>query len=502
MARGVLRVPRMQLNHLASLLTVIAVTACGDSPSNTSPDTSDTTDTTDTAGPDDGDATDETDTPGTTDTSDTPETDAGPTGPTTWDERFEAVIPSTGVVELRLEFEPGAWQSILDMWLTQKVKVERRAVVDHGPLAHPAIGVRLKGLSSLVFPNGADPGGKYPLKLDFNSQGGERLHGVDELALNSSINDPSYVRDWLTAEMYRRTDVPVAKIGYAEVSIVAPELGETAGQVGERHIGLQPLSQVIDKRFLKHVFGEADHADDGNLYKCTYNRFGACAFFWLGNSPSDYVKTTDCAEGYDECGLILQTNEDDPTQNTYADVLALIEVLELDDDTELAARLPDLFDVDHFLRLSAVTVATGNMDSYFGRGHNYYLYRRADGRFQMIPWDFDLAYARGCNSGYEDPTCGGLDTHPLVKRILAIAAWRDTYLDYLCEVGTTLMTPELHTTWLTTLDTRIADRIATDPNADYAAYRAEVDLETGTLMAFVAEQQAMLLGACDHDRGP
>ncbi len=485
----------------AILLAALALTACGDPTDSTpdtatNPDTNDTNEVSEVGEPSDTSGTPDADAP------DTPETDAGPTGPTTWDERFEAVIPSTGVVELRLEFEPGAWQSILDMWLTQKVKVERRAVVDHGPLAHPAIGVRLKGLSSLVFPNGADPGGKYPLKLDFNSQGGERLHGVDELALNSSINDPSYVRDWLTAEMYRRMDVPVAKIGYAEVSILAPELGGTGGQVGERHIGIQPLSQVIDKRFLKHVFGEANDADDGNLYKCTYNRFGACALFWLGNSPSDYVKTTDCAEGYDECGLILQTNEDDPTQNTYADILALIEVLELDDDTELATRLPDLFDVDHFLRLSAVTVATGNMDSYFGRGHNYYLYRRADGRFQMIPWDFDLAYARGCTSGYADPTCGGLDTHPLVKRILAIDAWRNAYLDYLCEVGTTLMTPELHATWLSTLDQRIGDRIATDPNANYAIYRAEVDLETGTLMAFVAEQQAMLLDACDEARGP
>ena len=436
------------------------------------------------------------DAPDTTDTSGPDEVDGadGSGAPSTWEERFEAVIPSEGVVPVRLEFEPGVWREILESWLLRGEKVERRAVIASGPLAHPAVGVRLKGLSSLVFPNGLDLGGKYPLKLDFNSQGGERLHGVDELGLNSSIHDPSFVRDWLAARMFREMDVAAAKVGFADVTISAPEAA--TDESADYHIGLQPLVQVIDKRFLKHAFGEDNNADDGNLYKCTYNQFSACSLAWLGDSPSDYVRATGCAADDEVCGLILQTNEDDPSKNDYADVLHLIETLAIADETERVAKLPLVFDVDHFLRLAAVNTAIGNHDSYFGRGHNHYLYRRADGRFQMIPWDFDLSYARGCEAGFEYPTCGEPTNHPLVAQIWSVDAWRLAYEGYLCELGTTLMTPEVQGGWIEALFERLEDHVAADENAVLEVFRAELALDGGVLMEFVAEQQAMLLGAC------
>jgi hypothetical protein len=52
-------------------------------------------------------------------------------------------------------------------------------------------------------------------------------------------------------------------------------------------VGLYVTAQVIDKRFLRERFGEADHADDGNLYKCVYNSFGACSLAWQGPDPAE-----------------------------------------------------------------------------------------------------------------------------------------------------------------------------------------------------------------------
>lgn len=441
-------------------------------PDTIDPDTTEPHDTIDTAGPVEVDGSGE---------------------PSTWEERFEAVIPSTGVVAVPLEFEPGVWREILEAWVQRSEKVERRAVISEGPLAHPAVGVRLKGGNSLVIgegPEGVVLSGKYPLKLDFNSQGGERLHGVDELGLNSSIQDPSYVREWLASQMFRAMDVEAAKVGFADVTI-------TSGDESH-HAGVQPLVQVIDKRFLKHVFGEDGGADDGNLYKCTYNQFGACTLQWLGDDVSDYVRETGCATGETRCGLMLRTNEDDPAKNDYRDVMELISVLVEEDPALLEVRLPEVFDVDHFLRLAAVNLAIANFDSYFGRGHNHYLYRRADGRFQMIPWDFDLSYARGCSQSFENPSCGDPDNHRLVTRILSVPSWRDRYLEYVCEVGQTLMTPERHRGWLTDLEARLRDHLASDENADLEAFEREVDLEAGVLLEFVTFQHTMLLGACER----
>lgn len=104
-----------------------------------------------------------------------------------------------------------------------------------------------------------------------------------------------------------------------------------------------------------------------------------------------------------------------------------------------------ILNVEHFLHLAAVAYATSNLDSYFGKGHDYYLYHRADGRFQMIPWDFDLAYAMPvCEADIADPTCGQRASHPLVDRILAVPAWRTRYLAILREVASTWLTRAHH----------------------------------------------------------
>ena len=421
------------------------------------------------------------------------ETSEVDSGPSTWEERFELVIPSDGVVQIELGLDEGAWQEMLERWVDESIKVEKKATIAAGPLTHPAVGVKLKGANSLVIGEGPDGGldlgGKYPLKLDFNSQGGERLYGVDELGLNSALHDPSLVREWLASKMFGSMGVEAAKVGFADVTIV------TGAQ--RFHVGVQPLVQVIDKRFLKHRFGEDTGADDGNLYKCTYNQFGACTLQWLGDSISDYVHTTGCSLGEDVCGLVLQTNEDDPRLNDYRDVMELIEVLKTEDTAELERRLPEVFDVDHLLRLAAVNLAISNYDSYFGRGHNHYLYRRADGRFQMIPWDFDLSYARGCSDSFENPACGDPESHRLVTRILSVERWRETYFDYVCEVGQTLMTPEVHRGWLEALKERLGTHLEDDPNVDLEAFLREVDLEAGTLLEFVAFQETVLLGACE-----
>jgi hypothetical protein len=52
-----------------------------------------------------------------------------------------------------------------------------------------------------------------------------------------------------------------------------------------------------------------------------------------------------------------------------------------------------VFDIAHFVRFQAWSLALTNLDSYFGSAHNFYLYHRpSDGRFQFVPWDVNLAF--------------------------------------------------------------------------------------------------------------
>lgn len=229
---------------------------------------------------------------------------------------FALVIPDDRLVQMRLDFAPGDWARLLADWQQQQEKNEYRAAFHHDDTAFAALGVRLKGLNSLRIPSEGtpDPRGRYPLKLDFDSQGGTRFHGVDELSLNACGNDPSRMRDWLTARMYNAVGVDAARMGFAEMSINGENVGPYA------------VAQVIDKRFLKERLAKPA-CDDGNLYKCVYNDFGACALQWLGDTKADYYHTAGCQPGFDDCGLVLQTNEDDPADNDYADLIHFLDVL-------------------------------------------------------------------------------------------------------------------------------------------------------------------------------
>lgn len=65
-------------------------------------------------------------------------------GPSTWEERFDLVIPSDGAVPIELGLDEGGWQEMLERWVEQSVKVEKTATIAAGPRTHPAVGVKLE----------------------------------------------------------------------------------------------------------------------------------------------------------------------------------------------------------------------------------------------------------------------------------------------------------------------------------------------------------------------
>jgi len=473
----------------ASFLVLSSLVGCGsepgDVPATTTPDTtvSDTTATDTTLS----DAT-ATDTSVSDTGADTAVDTSVPDVDDPWQAAFDHVFPENRVVDITLDLPDGDWAALLSDWQSSRLKNEYPAAFTFDAESLPNVAVRLKGLNSLNIPDSGpiNETGKYPLKIDFNKLGGERFHQVDELALNTSNADASRMRDPFTARIYNAMGVDAARTAWADVTIEGA------------HIGTYVLAQVIDKRFLKERFGEADHADDGNLYKCVYNQLGACSFEWLGDDKSAYVSANGCAPGYEQCGLVLQTNEDDPTQNDYADLIHLIDVLN-HAGAALETELPKVFDVDRFLRLAAVAYATSNFDSYFGKGHNYYLYRRNDGRFQMIPWDFDLAWGNTtCPDPVDDPTCGGAASHPLTRLILEVPAWNATYRQYLQEVVDTWLTPERLAAWVTDADTLLRDIVASDPNLPLdGSYLEQIDATSatglGNLFRFMLDRRADIL---------
>ncbi|MFT4625793.1 MAG: spore coat protein CotH [Myxococcota bacterium] len=389
----------------------------------------------------------------------------------------DGLYPQDHVVQIAVEPPPGEWQALLDVWDAREDKEWFATAVTIDGVVRSPVGYRLKGWSSIQYGTGfgggvpgrdSDPRGKFPLTIDFDREGGTHFDGHDRISLNNNWADLSYMRTRLASRLYNQMGVPSSATTYARSTVDGHDSG------------LYTLVQPIDKPFLKATYGTEADADDGNLYKIVYSGTTIGGLVWQGDSRDDYIDTRSCTGGNDECGLLLKTNEDDPTLNDYADVITFLDVLNHAPDETFADDLEAVFEVDTFLRLAAVNVALSSFDNYFGLQHNYYLYHRPDtDRFVMLPWDLNEAYAgHPCGDSMIDhdirePVCDQRgQPFVLADRVFAVPEFEAQYLAYLEEIATDWLTEAVHGEWIDELDALIHDEIATDPNyiADLADY--------------------------------
>ena len=137
-------------------------------------------------------------------------------------------------------------------------------------------------------------------------------------------------------------------------------------------MGLYFLSEDVDGQFLENHVGEKE---DGNLYKGdprgTLQWRGAeVRFFKQEYEKANHEKADD-----------------------WSDLIDFVYTLNNTAREEIRERLDAMMDVDSAVALLALDLASVNLDSYVGSGHNYYLYRRdSDHKFQFIPWDPNEAF--------------------------------------------------------------------------------------------------------------
>lgn len=422
------------------------------------------------------------------------------------EEAFAHVFPTDRAVEIRLDASMQDWVAILNAWKADNRKYYIPAGFRFDDESLDLVGIRLKGFSSLgVIWETPGVQVKAPLKIEFDEYDGPRFHGIDKIGLSTAWRDPSQMRAHLAQKMYAAMGVKTPHLGYADV------------YVGSMHLGLYTTTQVIDKRYLKERWGTLGHRDDGNLYKCT---MGAgekvCGLVYMGETRDDYVDEG-CMQGaFDECGLVLKTNEDDASLNNYDDLVHFLDRLNHSEDDQFVAALENVFDVDSYLRYLAVSVAIGNWDSHIGRRNNYYLYRPlGEEQFTMIAWDFDLAYGidecvdwaltpdapPADKTPVNYPWCDELQ-HPLVRRVLAVPEYRDRYLAYLDQVVDKYLTVERHEAWIEELDAVIGPVIESDPTFGWDVEEYELSLtdedsetEVMNLLEFVEKRRAFIFEA-------
>jgi hypothetical protein len=231
---------------------------------------------------------------------------------------------------------------------------------------------------------------KPSLKVTFDEYvPGQAYLGLDKLTLNNANQDPSYLRQCLTYEVFAAAGVRVPRCNFAHVRVNGADLGI-----------------YVDVETVNHDFTRRVYADgSGNLYEGTLSDF-----------RTDWVHTFDPKGDADG-----------------ADLLPVVDALAIADDTAMLAALDDHLDLDRFYTYWAMEVITAHWDGYANDKNNYYVYDDpTTGQLDFIPWGVDATFQPGRTfGGFADATSGPnavAASGALANRLFSIPSTRATFL--------------------------------------------------------------------------
>ncbi len=270
----------------------------------------------------------------------------------------DAIFNDSIVHEIRVTFDnQNFWTDLTSDYNDNYPDVPYRmaSVVIDGELID-SVGIRQKGFASHF---GAPESDKKSLKIDFNHfVGGKKYDGLKKINMNNGFGDPALQRDKLCYDILNNSGVNAPRTSYAKVFL------------NDQYWGVYVLVEQIDRTFLKSNFSNSA----GNLFK----NIGNSELDWLGSNPSAYQEIFE-----------LKT---DLKPGAWEDFVNLMSVINQSSDAEFSSAIKEVFNVDLYLKVLAVDVATGNWDSYIEHGRNFYLYQdSSSGKFNWIPWDYNFA---------------------------------------------------------------------------------------------------------------
>ena len=223
----------------------------------------------------------------------------------------------------------------------------------------------------------------------------QTFHGLDKLHLNNSVQDESYLCEWVCAEIARDAKVPATRVTHARVWL------------NGRDLGFYVLKEGFDRQFLTRHFGDAS----GNFYDGGF----------VQDIDVDLEK--DSGKGPDD----------------HSDLHALKTACE---EPDAAARWPAIeqqLDVDAFLTFMAFERMTCHWDGYTPNKNNYRIYfDPKDGRARFLP--------HGMDQMFQDPGFPILEFPPTIvsSAVMHNPEWRQQYKARITELLPLFEAKRLH----------------------------------------------------------
>ena len=309
-----------------------------------------------------------------------------------------------------IQFPAPNWEAVLEPNYRRDIDVPAVVTIDGS--AYRDVGVRFRGNSSYrMVPSGF----KRSLNLSLDAvHADQAVGGYNTLNLLNANGDPTFVRTILYSEIARQY-------------VAAPKVNFVRVVINGESWGIFVNVQQFNKDFVRESFGTAK----GVRWKVPGSPRGRGGLEYLGDGVAAYRNLYE-----------LKSKESD---KAWTDLIRLCRLLNSTAPEDLEAVLAPHLDIDGALKFLALEVVLVNTDGYWTRASDYSLYQEENGRFHVLPYDFNEAMgveSPGRRGGFGhggptlDPLVGADDlSKPLRARLLAVPALRERYLRYVHDIA-------------------------------------------------------------------
>ncbi len=319
------------------------------------------------------------------------------------------------VHEIDVTINEEDWEDLLAN-PTKKTKYQVDVEIDGEKIEN--VSFSTKGNTSLSSVASDSESDRYSFKVNFGKyEEGQTYYGLDKLNLNNIYADATYMKDYLSYELFRKVGVDAPLTSYVQLKINGEDFGL---YLGIEEIGTSYLSRNNEEESelykpetarLANMGGpeEGKAPGDGERPEMPENgqmpdegerpelpdgeqmpdrnqmgkRFGETS------SGAAIVYTDDTIESYSD---IFDNAETDVTDEDKQRVIQAIKKL-----SEGSAE--EALDTEEVINYFVAHNFVMNYDSYTGTMlHNYYL-KETDGKLSILPWDYNLAFGAFSGAG-------------------------------------------------------------------------------------------------------
>lgn len=232
------------------------------------------------------------------------------------------------------------------------------SIYENGAQVYEKVALKLKGSAGSYRPIDDRPALTINVAKHEKEQS---FHGLSKFHLNNSVQDDTYLHEWLCEELFRSAKIPATQVTHARVWL------------NDRDLGLYVLKSAFDKSFLLKHFPDAK----GNLYEGGFVQ------------DIDAELEKDSGKGPDD----------------RSDLTALLAACRESDPSMRWTKIEQLLNVDQFISFMAMEMMVGHWDGYTLNHNNYRLYfDRKSNQAHFLPHGMDQVFGNAHASIIDFPS--------------------------------------------------------------------------------------------------